>query len=123
MSLRLRTLLVLSAAVILAAAVACGKASPNAPSAMPVGVTIANGSFSPNSTSIGVGTAVTWTNKDTAAHSVVADSGAFSSGSIAPNGQYSYTFPTAGTFNYHDGTNAGMTGVVIVSGSSSTSPY
>ncbi len=43
---------------------------------------------------------------------------------IAPGGQYSYTFPSAGTFRYHDSFNASMLGTVNVSGSStSPTPY
>jgi plastocyanin len=70
-----------------------------------------------------VGSAVMWTNTDTATHSVVSDSGAFSSGAITPNGQFSYIFPSAGTFTYHDSFNPNMSGTVTVSGSSSPSPY
>jgi plastocyanin len=61
-------------------------------------------------------------NNDTATHSVVSDSGAFNSGAIAPGGTYTYAFPSAGTFSYHDSANANMTGVVTVTGAS-TSPY
>ncbi len=87
-------------------------------------VSIVGGGFSPSSLSISVGSTVTWMNNDTAAHAVVADGGAFSSGAIAPGERYGYVFPTAGTFTYHDSANAKMTGVVNVSGSSpSPSPY
>lgn len=111
-------------ALLLAAAMACGKASsPTSPTPTTVGVTITGGGFTPNTVSISVGSTVMWTNKDNAPHAVVADGGAFSSGAIAPSGQYSYAFPTAGTFTYHDSSNPSMVGTVNVSGSSSPSPY
>ena len=109
------------AVMLLTAAMACGKgSSPTAPT--PMSVSIVSGGFTPSSISISAGSTVTWMNNDTTAHSVVADGGAFSSGSIAPGGQYGYTFPSAGTFTYHDAANSNMVGVVNVSGSSS-SPY
>jgi plastocyanin len=56
-------------------------------------------------------------------HGVVADNGAFRSGPIANGAQYTYAFSTAGTFTYHDLSNANMVGTVNVSGSSAPSPY
>jgi len=112
------------AVLVLATAMACGKASsPTSPTPTTVNATITGGGFTPNPINISVGSTVMWTNKDSVAHSVVADDGSFQSGSIAPNGQYSYAFPSAGTFNYHDAANARMVGTVNVSGSSSPSPY
>jgi plastocyanin len=112
------------ALILLAAAIACGKGStPMSPTPSTASVTITSGGFAPNSVSISVGSTVMWTNKDGSAHSVVADGGTFSSGAIAPGGQYSYAFPSAGTFMYHDGSNPSMVGTVTVSGSSSPSPY
>src|SRR5256885_2996986 len=111
------------AAILLMATIGCGKgSSPTAPGTT-VNATITNGGFTPNPISISVGSAVMWTNMDSAAHSVVSDSGAFNSGAIAPNGQFSYVFPSAGTFTYHDSSNPSMSGTVTVSGSSSPSPY
>jgi len=108
-------------AIILATATACGN-SPTAPTPTTVSATIDGGGFSPNPINISVGSTVMWTNKDGgSAHAVVADNGAFSSGAIAPGAQYTYTFPSAGTFTYHD-TATSMAGTVNVSGSSS-SPY
>jgi plastocyanin len=62
-------------------------------------------------------------NMDTTMHAIAADNGVFRSGAIAPGGQYSYAFQSAGTFTYHDSANAKMVGTVNVSGSSSPSPY
>ena len=123
MSFRIKAIFV---AMLLTTAMACGSSSPTAPAPAPttVNATIDSRGFSPDPINISVGSTVMWTNKDSSAHAVVADSGAFSSGAIAPGGQYSYRFPAAGTFTYHDTTSAGMVGTVNVSGSSpSPSPY
>jgi plastocyanin len=112
------------AVLFLAAALACGKASsPTAPTPTTVNATINAGVFAPDPINISVGSTVVWMNMDNTAHSVVSDTGAFSSGTIAPGGRYSYAFPSAGTFVYHDSSNANMKGTVTVSGSSSPSPY
>jgi len=66
-----------------------------------------------------VGSTVTWMNKDSRAHSVVADGGVFNSGTIAPDGQFSFMFQVAGTFTYHDTSNASISGTVNVNPSSS----
>jgi plastocyanin len=105
--------------VMMLAAMACGKASsPMSPTPTSMSVTIVSGAFMPNPISISVGATVTWTNKDSVAHAIVADGSLFSSGTIAPGNQYSYTFRSAGTFTYHDTTNPGMAGSVAVSGTS-----
>lgn len=112
------------AAMMLAAVTACGSYnSPTSPSPTNTSATIVSGGFMPNPITISVTSTVTWTNSDTVAHTIVADSGVFRSGTIAPGGKYSYQFPSAGTFNYHDAANAGMAGTVNVSGSSSGSRY
>lgn len=121
MSVRMRMAFAL---IFFAAAIACGKdSSPTAPTPTTVDATIVSGGFAPNPINISVGSTVTWMNTDNTAHSVVSDSGAFSSGTIAAGGQFSYAFPSAGTFVYHDSFNPNMKGTVNVSGSSSPSPY
>lgn len=105
-------------AMLLAGTLACGNDS-TAPSPTTVTATITNGAITPSQISVGVGSTVTWMNNDTIAHSVVADGGAFNSGTIAPGGQFSFMFSTAGTFAYHDASSTSMTGTVIVSGFSS----
>jgi plastocyanin len=115
--MRIRMSLIFMAALLMAA---CGSySSPNAPSGMGANAAITGSGFTPNSLNVGVGATVTWTNNDSAAHSVVADGGQFNSGTIAPGAKFSYAFPAAGAFAYHDGSNPKMTGMVNVSGSSS----
>jgi len=106
------------AAVLLIVATACGSyKSPTAPAATTVNAAIGSSGFSPNPINIAVGSSVMWTNNDSSMHGVVADNGAFRSGALAMGAQYSYTFSTAGTFTYHDLSNAGMVGTVNVSSS------
>jgi plastocyanin len=77
-------------------------------------VTLANFAFSPATLTVKVGTAVTWTNKDSATHTVTSDSGVFDSGNVAVNATYSYTFTKAGTYAYHCSIHTSMKGTVIV---------
>jgi len=80
------------------------------------GVNITATAFKPANVTIKTGDVVKWTNKDTKNHQVVANSGAFASGTITPNHSYSHTFNTAGTFRYHDALHPALTGKVVVSG-------
>ena len=48
-------------------------------------VTITATAFKPASVTIATGSAIKWTNKDTTNHQVIANTGAFASGTIAPN--------------------------------------
>jgi plastocyanin len=70
--------------------------------------------YAPNPISVSVGGSVTWTNNDATTHTSVANAGAWNSGSIAPGGQFSMTFPSAGTFPYHCSLHPGMVGTVTV---------
>jgi plastocyanin len=79
-------------------------------------VSITATAFKPASVTIKTGDVVKWTNKDTASHQVVANSGAFASGAIAANHSYSHTFNTAGTYKYHDALHPALTGKVVVTG-------
>jgi plastocyanin len=107
-------------AMLLMGTVACGSSSMVAPTPTTVTATIMNGTITPSLVSVSVGSTVTWMNDDSSAHSLVADGGAFNSGTIAPNGQFSFTFATAGTFAYHDASNASVSGTVNVSPSTTS---
>ena len=75
-------------------------------------VTIANFTFSPTDVTVKVGDSVTWTNNDSAAHTVAfAD---FDSGQIAPGATYTHKFDTAGTFDYKCSIHPSMTAKVTV---------
>lgn len=82
--------------------------------------------FSPNPINVKVGGTVTWTNKDTQAHTVVAGTGStdpnkgkvFDSGLttlIQPGKTFSHTFTAAGTIPYFCEIHPNMVGKIIVS--------
>jgi plastocyanin len=95
-------------------------AAPKAASPASVRVTIQNFAFSPASLNVAVGTTVTWTNKDSAAHTVTSDSNAWpDSGSLDTSKAFSFTFTKAGTFTYHCAIHPSMTATITVGGTSS----
>ena len=77
---------------------------------------IVNFAFSPANLTVTAGSTVTWTNSDSAAHTVTADGAVFSSSSLTDGGTFSHRFMTAGTFAYHCAIHPSMTGTVTVSG-------
>jgi len=88
---------------------------PSASVAIPIGAeTLGNRAFAPDALSVAVGTTVTWTNSDAVAHTSTSNAPGWNSGSIAPGGQFSVAFPTAGTFPYHCAIHPGMIGSVVV---------
>lgn len=65
-------------------------------------VVIDNFAYSPKTITVKAGTSVTWTNNDSAAHTVTSDTGGqFDSGKLATGQSYSHTFTTPGTYSYH----------------------
>jgi plastocyanin len=79
---------------------------------------IANNTFSPATIMVLPGTGITWVNDDKVVHSVKMigeHAGKFNSGDIANGGRWGYTFGAdEGTFEYADGYNPNVTGVVII---------
>jgi len=84
------------------------------PAGSPAQVTIANFAFAPATLTVKVGTTVTWTNQDSAAHTVTSDTGIFDSGNLPQGKSFSYTFAAAGTYPYHCTYHAMMTATVVV---------
>jgi plastocyanin len=75
---------------------------------------------------IGVNSSVTWTNADSAPHTVTSTSGpagaaSFDSGNLNAGQTYTYNFTTPGTYQYHCSYHSWMTGTVVVVGGSATS--
>lgn len=79
-------------------------------------VTIQNYAFSPANITVKAGTTVTWTNKDSVAHTVTETDGQIgpNSGDVTPNATYTFTFAKAGTYHYHCSIHTEMVGTVTV---------
>jgi plastocyanin len=78
-------------------------------------VDITQAGFTPKNMTIDFGDTVTWTNKDTANHQVLADQVAFpTSPVLAANQSYSHTFTKSGNFDYRDAFNTNRRGSITV---------
>ena len=78
-------------------------------------VNIDNFAFAPATLTVAAGNTVTWTNKDEEPHTVVASDGSFHSPGMGTAGHlFTYTFPTAGTFDYICSIHPFMHGTVVV---------
>ena len=77
-------------------------------------VIIQSFAFSPQDVTVPVGTAVTWTNRDQEIHQVVSATKAFRSEALDTGDTFSYTFTTAGTFQYTCTLHPHMTGTIHV---------
>lgn len=77
-------------------------------------VTIDNFAFGPKELTIPVGTTVKWINHDDIPHSVVNKDKAFRSKALDTDDSFSFTFASAGTFDYFCGLHPFMMGKVIV---------
>lgn len=83
--------------------------------AMPrASVSISGFRFLPQSITIRAGDAITWTNQDSAPHTVTADDGAFDSGNLTQNMTYTHIFTQTGVFSYLCAIHPSMTGTVNV---------
>jgi plastocyanin len=77
-------------------------------------VTIDNFTFSPKELTVAVGTTVKWVNHDDIPHTVVNADKVFRSKALDTDDAFSYTFASAGTFDYFCGLHPHMVGKVIV---------
>ena len=77
-------------------------------------VTIADFAFSPAALTITEGDTVTWTNTDQVVHTFTSTTGAFDSGDLGRDDSFSFTFTTAGTYDYFCTPHPTMTGQVVV---------
>lgn len=95
------------------AAVAVLAIAPALSATKPVDIT--QSGFTPNKVTIEFGDTVTWTNKDTGNHQVLADQLGFpTSPVLAANQSYSYTFTKSGSFGYRDALHTNRRGTVTV---------
>ena len=78
--------------------------------------------FIPADVTVDVGGEVTWTNDDTAAHTITSGTapsspdGVFDSSLVMPGTEFSYKFEEAGTYTYYCAVHPWMEGTVTVSG-------
>jgi plastocyanin len=116
-------LLVAAVAIIAAACSGTGPSAYGAPASTAATTTAATAtnaatirgfSFQPDVLKVKVGAKVTWTNDDTVAHTVTADTNSFASGDLQPGGSFSFTFTRPGTYAYHCSIHPSMHGSVVV---------
>src|SRR3954469_4163962 len=103
------------------------KAAPVAKPAATAGATavqIKSYAYTPAALTIKVGTKVTWTNYDTAPHTVTVDSGPvkFNSPTLQKGDSFTYTFTTAGTYSYYCAVHPDMVASVTVTGGATSPP-
>jgi amicyanin len=77
-------------------------------------VVIDNFTFGPQELSVAVGTTVKWVNHDDIPHNVVNKDKTFRSKALDTDDSYSFTFASAGTFDYFCGLHPHMQGKIIV---------
>ena len=111
-------------ALIATVAIAAACSSPAAPAATsapaaaaPVNIDVQGFKFPPNM-DVPIGTTVTWTNKDSVAHTVTSGTrptkdGKFD-GQLAAGSTFSFTFATAGTYQYFCTVHSSMNGTITV---------
>ena len=87
-------------------------AAPAAESA----VKIDNFTFTPQRVTVKVGTTVTWTNEDDIPHTVTSTTKAFRSKALDTDDKFSFTFTTAGVYDYFCSLHPHMTGTIVVEG-------
>jgi plastocyanin len=77
-------------------------------------VTIDNFTFTAPELTVAVGTTVKWVNHDDIPHTVVEKNKAFRSKALDTDDSYSYTFASAGSFDYFCGLHPHMVGKIVV---------
>lgn len=82
------------------------------PTTQQFSVEISGFAFNPDTITITKGSTVTWTNKDSAPHTI--SGSGFESGSLSTGQAFSHTFDEAGTYDYSCSIHPSMKGKVIV---------
>ena len=78
-------------------------------------IEISGFAFNPSTLTISKGASVVWTNKDSAPHTIVSDTGwEINSDTISKGNTYVHIFNTPGTYEYHCGIHPSMKGKVVV---------
>ena len=79
-------------------------------------VKIDNFTFTPQRVTVKTGTTVTWTNQDDIPHTVSSATKAFRSKALDTDDKFSFTFTTAGVYEYFCSLHPHMTGTIVVEG-------
>ena len=74
---------------------------------------LTSAAFGTNPLTVATGTTITWTNRDTIAHTTTANAGTWNA-NLAPGGSFSFTFSTPGTFPYRCTVHPNMVGTITV---------
>jgi plastocyanin len=108
--------ILITASLLLGCSAAKAASTTAAPSAAASGnaISIESNAFNPSSLTVKVGDTVTWTNKDSYAHTVKGKNGEFDSGNIASGATFSFKFDKEGTIDYLCAIHTFMTGKIIV---------
>ena len=104
----------IAAATVLPLTVAAARGMPNEKANAGPQVTVDNFSFAPGTTTIAVGTTVTWTNHDDIPHNVVSPDEKFKSPVLDTDQSFSHTYAATGTYTYYCSIHPRMTGQVVV---------
>jgi plastocyanin len=79
-----------------------------------VSVKIDNFTFNPQRVTVKAGTTITWTNQDDIPHTVASGTKAFRSKTLDTDDKFSFTFKTAGVYEYFCSLHPHMTGTIVV---------
>ena len=79
-------------------------------------VKIENFTFAPQRLTVKAGTTVTWTNGDDIPHALASTTKAFKSKVLDSEDKFSFTFTTAGVYEYFCSLHPHMTGTIVVEG-------
>jgi len=79
-------------------------------------VKIENFTFAPQRVTVKAGTTVTWINDDDIPHTVASSTKAFKSKVLDSEDKFSFTFTTAGVYEYFCSLHPHMTGTIVVEG-------
>jgi plastocyanin len=79
-----------------------------------VTIKIDNFTFTPQRVTVKAGTTITWTNQDDIPHAVASSTKAFRSKTLDTDDKFSFTFKTAGLYEYFCSLHPHMTGTIVV---------
>ncbi len=77
-------------------------------------ISIVDFAFQPSTMTIPRGATVMWHNNAPTTHTVTSNTGAFSSGNLAPGATFTHQFTQAGTYQYHCSIHPFMTATITV---------